>query len=433
MNTSTATAATAPTAGTSVAQDSARGRARTRAANPPTPAEAVGATPAPARVQPIPSLACSGPRADLSWALGLVTGAAAVKATLPVLANVLIRSEGEKLTLVATDLEVAVTVRLDGWTFEREGATTLPAKLLSDVMAGLPGDTVALAVDGRAESTRIVCGAFEANLKGIAAEEFPVIPTISTVRPMFRIPARDLVSTIEAVAIAASSNSDRPVLTGVCIRLDGTRAAFAASDGLRLSERVITLDAPAAKQELIVPARALFEAAKVFKGRGLDDEVAVVVTAGQVLFHTARTDIVVRRLDGVFPAYERIIPVTCASRMVLETAELKQAVRLAIASASGNVLRLTLAPGADVGQDTLTLTARAAEVGDNRSVVAGTLTHGEGGQLALSARLLAAVLDCITTAQVALEIQAGTQPIVLRPIGDDAPRYLHLIMPMTIS
>lgn len=427
-----------------VAQDVPAKKPRTRAAKPAaetkatraaTPTEAAALTPAtPPKPtgKPIPSLKCSGEQSLLKWGLGVVAGAATTRATLPVLGNILIASEDGQLKLTATNLEVAITVRLDGFTFEREGVTTLAAKLFADFVGALPSEKLTLALDRRAEAMNITCGAFEANIKGIAADQFPVVPSISTARPTFSLLARDLVDTIATVACAAATDISRPILTGVCIRLDGTRAAFAAADGFRLPERIISLSAPAAKQELVVPASALFEVAKAFKGLAEDVEVEVVVTDGQVLFHTAQIDIVVRRLDGQFPPYERIIPAACSSRIVMDTAELRKAVKLAsyFAASSANILRLTIAPGADTA--TLTLTANAAEVGDNRGEVLGTLTKGKGGQIALNAKFLAEALECITTEQVALEIQTDKNPAVLRPVGENAPVYLHVVMPMTI-
>jgi len=349
-----------------------------------------------------------------------------------VLGNIWVGSDEGALRLAATNLQVAIAVRLDGWAFEREGATTLPARLLAGVVGALPAETLSLAHDGRAEATRITCGAFETTLKGIAAAEFPRIPSIRGALPDFRIRAGELIDAIATVACAAAGDDTRPILTGVCLRLDGTRAALAASDGLRLAERMLALDAPAARQELVVPAGALLEVAKAFRGLGADDEVEVVVEDGHVLLHTAQVDVIVRRLEGAFPPYERVIPAACASRLVLDTHQLRRAVRLAatIAASSGNVLRLTIAPGASAA--TLTLRANAAEVGDNQGVVEGALTQGAGGQVALNARLLADALACIDTAQVALEISGERQPVVVRPVGERAPAYLHVVMPMTL-
>src|ERR671936_681800 len=115
---------------------------------------------------------------NLKRGLAIVSHAVAGKSTLPVLSNILIATDEGRLKLAATNLEVGITCWI-GAKIEEQGAITVPAKLLADVVGGLPNDKINLALDARTQTLILVCARFEANIKGIEADEFPVIPTIA--------------------------------------------------------------------------------------------------------------------------------------------------------------------------------------------------------------------------------------------------------------
>ncbi|MFP4437967.1 MAG: DNA polymerase III subunit beta [Chloroflexaceae bacterium] len=367
---------------------------------------------------------------NLKRGLATVSHAVASKSTLPVLANVLLATDNGRLKLAATNLEVGITCWI-GAQIAEEGASTVPAKLLSDVVGGLPNDKVTLTLDARTQSVNLACARFTNNIKGIEADEFPPIPTVAERDPVVTLPADMLREAIDQVAFAAAGDDSRPVLAGVLIRLRGNEAVFAAADGFRLAKRIITLPEPVAtSQELIVPARALSELARII---GDAESVALSVTpeGNQVLFHTESTDLVSRLIDGKFPDFERIIPTDHTTRAVLETQELTKAVKLAsfFANASQNIVKITVEPGGDMGPGKLVISANAAEVGDNTGELDG-MVHGEGGQIALNVKYLAEALNAMKTAQVALETQTPQSPGVLKPVGQEG--YVHIVMPMTI-
>ncbi len=367
---------------------------------------------------------------NLKRGLATVNHAVASKSTLPVLANVLLATDNGRLKLAATNLEVGITCWI-GAQIAEEGASTVPAKLLSDVVGGLPNDKVSLTLDARTQSVNLACARFTNNIKGIEADEFPPIPTVAERDPVITLPADMLREAIDQVAFAAAGDDSRPVLAGVLIRLRGNEAVFAAADGFRLAKRIITLPEPVAtSQELIVPARALSELARII---GDAESVALSVTpeGNQVLFHTESTDLVSRLIDGKFPDFERIIPADHTTRTVLETQELTKAVKLAsfFANASQNIVKITVEPGGDMGPGKLVISANAAEVGDNTGELDG-MVHGEGGQIALNVKYLAEALNAMKTAQVALEMQTPQSPGVLKPVGQEG--YVHIVMPMTI-
>ncbi len=368
---------------------------------------------------------------NLKRGLAVVGHAVAGKSTLPVLSNILLATDEGRLKLAATNLEVGITAWI-GAKIEEEGAVTVPAKLLSDVVGGLPNDKINLALDARTQTMNLTCARFEANIKGIEADEFPVIPTIADRQPTASFPPDLLRETVDQVAFAAATDDTRPVLAGVLMRLKGNMATFAAADGFRLAVRTVELPEPVVEPlDVIVPARALIELARIVGDVEGGVEVTITPSGGQILFHTESMDLVSRLIDGKFPDFERIIPGQYATRTVLDTQEFAKAVKLAsyFSTASANIVKLTMESGGDLAPGKLVISSNAAEVGSNQGALDGMI-HGEGGQIALNVKFLAEALNAIKTPQIALETQTPQNPGVFKPVGADG--YIHIVMPMTV-
>ncbi len=368
---------------------------------------------------------------NLKRGIAIVSHAVPSKSTLPVLSNILMTSEGGRLRLQATNLEVGITCWI-GAKIEEPGAVTVPAKLLSDFIGNLPNDTINLQLDERTQTIHLVCGRSEANIKGIEADEFPTMPVVQAEEPTLTIAPEILREAINQVAFAAATDDTRPVLAGVLIRLQGDKAVFSANDGFRLSVRTVELPEPVrAAQEMIVPVRSLVELGRIIGDNENPVEITVTPSGGQVLFHCDNVDLVSRLIEGKFPDYERIIPKQYATRSVLDRNSFLQSARQAsvFATGSANIAKVALESGGDFGPGRLTLSANAAEVGDNKSEIEGQIA-GEGGSIALNVKYLQEALSAIPTPQVALETQTPASPGVFRPVGMEG--YIHIVMPMTV-
>jgi len=367
---------------------------------------------------------------NLKRGLSIVSHAVASKSTLPVLSNILAATDGGRLRLQATNLEVGITCWI-GAKVEDEGAVTIPAKLLSDFVGNLPNDAVVMTLDERTQTVHLRCARSEANIKGIEAEEFPSIPTVDGSDGTIRLQPDVLKDAINQVAFAAAGDDTRPVLAGVLLKLADTELTMAATDGFRLAVKTLALPEPVpVPQEVIVPARALVELARILEGEE-QVEMTITPTGGQILFHTGNVDLVSRLIDGKFPDYARIIPKQYNTRAVMDRSAFLQAARQAsvFAVASANIAKMTLDAGAEFGPGRLVLSANAAEVGDNTTELEGQI-NGEGGQIALNVRFLQEALNAQPTPQVGFEMQTKAAPGVFRPVGDDS--LLIIVMPMSI-
>jgi DNA polymerase-3 subunit beta len=368
---------------------------------------------------------------DLKRGLAIVSHAVAGKSTLPVLSHVLIASAGaNRLKISATNLEIGIVVVVAAQV-ACAGAITLPAKLLADVVGGLPNGSIALEMDRRTQSVHLACGQFEATIKGIDAEEFPVIPTIADRAANARFTPEALCSAIAQVAFATSTDDTRPILTGVRLRLRDALASFVAADSFRLAVRDITLDAPVvAAQEVVVPARALAVFGKVLADADGVVELLIDDSGNRLVVRTDEVELITRCIDGRYPDADKYLALSGTWVLEIDRKELTRAVKLAtyFATASANVVRLTSVP-IDTDQGTLTISANAAEVGNNTSEHTIALC-GPGGQVALNVSFLADGIAAIATPTIAIHVTSAQQPVVLKGVGDET--FTYVTMPMTV-
>ena len=359
---------------------------------------------------------------NLARGLSVVSRAVSNR-SLPVLTNVLLKTEDGGLKLTATNLEIVITYWVPG-KIETDGATSVPARLLTDLVNSLPGGEPIVLELGDGETLHIQAGRFESNIKGIPAEDFPTVQTAGE-RPITRVPQKLLRQALDETAFAAASDEARPILTGVLARFEGDQLTLAAADNYRIAVKTITVLDPVEETSVVIPARALIELARILAD--VDDPVSIVLahSRNQLLFHVEGIDLVTRLIDGQYPNYQSVLPATHATRAVLDRDELLRAVRPAalIAHESANIVKLGV--GLE-GDPAITVSANA-EVGDHIGRVEAAV-EGDGTTIAFNARFLADVLTNVDAEQFALELNGPLSPGVFKPIGDD--RYVHVVMPL---
>jgi DNA polymerase-3 subunit beta len=339
---------------------------------------------------------------NLARGLQVVSRAVSTRSTLPVLNNVLLRTEDGGLKLTATNLEIGITYWVPG-KIDTGGATTVPARLLTDIVAGLPAnERVDLELQAQ-ETLRIQAGRFETRVKGIDAEEFPAIPTAGE-RPTTRVPQNVLRQALGEVTFAAATD---------------------AADNYRIAVKTITVLDPVEETSVVVPARSLHELSRVLSDTDETVDVVLSPSRNQILFHLEGIDLVSRLIDGQFPNYQQVLPKGFTTKATVDRDQLLAAVRLAslIASSSANIVKLQVGKDADLG---VTVSA-AADVGDNKSEVEAKV-EGDGTTIAFNARYLMDVLVNVDADQFSIELNGPLSPGVFRPVSDG--QYVHVVMPV---
>ena len=368
---------------------------------------------------------------NLSKGLAIVSRAVATRSTLPVLSNILMATDEGRLKLSATNLEVGINCWI-GAKVDEDGATTVPARLLTDFVNSLPPERIDAQLVTRTQTLNLRCANSEANIKGIDAQEFPLIVALSEESGMDLEP-EVLREMINQVSFAAAGDDSRPVLTGVLADISGTRLTMAAADGFRLSVRSTDLPtaAPSAAS-VIIPARALQELARISAEESSPIRMTIAANRSQVFFRMTNVDLVSQLIEGSFPDYKQIIPKSYATRTVVDVGRLLNATKIAslFARDAANVLRLHISPGDQGMGGKVTISATSAEVGDNVSEIEAAI-EGNPVEIAFNARYLVDVLSVISSPQVVLETSSPSSPGVLKPAGQQD--FVHVIMPMHIA
>jgi DNA polymerase-3 subunit beta len=369
----------------------------------------------------------------LAEGLAIVDRAVPTKSPLPVLSNVLLETDGDKLKLVANNLEMAISAWI-GADIADPGAITLPAKLLSDFVGTLAGGgDIQMALKPGTKTMNLKCGRYEANINGIDADDFPAVPTVGE-GTRCQISARTLKMGINQAAFAAAADDTRPVLAGVLLTIEGDELTMAAADGFRLAVRTVQLAAAAEENlSLLVPARTLQELQRVIPDSDELVEIAATPNRNQIMFQFPGLLVVSRLIEGQFPDYKRIIPQGYQTRVVLPVGDLLQATKTAsvFSRDNSNIVRISVTPSSDeLIPGRVDVTASSAEMGDNAGQLDGSV-EGQETQIAFNARYLRDALDAVSGGEVALEISGPTSPGLLKPVSGGG--HLHVIMPMHVA
>ncbi|MDX1613950.1 MAG: DNA polymerase III subunit beta [Candidatus Promineifilaceae bacterium] len=365
---------------------------------------------------------------NLAHGLGIVSRAVSTRSTLPVLGNVLLVTDQGRLKLSATNLEIVITCWI-GAKVEREGSFTVPARTISDLVSTLPAERVSLALEAKTKTLHLSSARTEANIKGIDAEEFPLVPESGEIGRL-SIGAETLRTMINQVAFAAATDDTRPTLTGVLTRISGRELIMAATDGFRLSVRSVELPADAEQDlEVIIPARALMELARIIDEDVEEIHISMPEGRNQVIFEMENLVLVTQLIDGNFPDYNPVIPKRFQTRAVLNAGEFAKACKLAeiFAREASHTARVKIKPGNEMMPGYATISATSSETGDNVAQIDASVEGGEI-EIAFNVRYMSQVLNVIGTPQVAVETTRSNEPGVVKPVGEEG--YVHIIMPM---
>ncbi len=369
---------------------------------------------------------------NLARGLSVVSRAVSPRSTLPVLSNILIATDEGRLRLSATNLELGITCWIAA-RIDEEGSTTVPSRTFSDLVSAMPSDQVQLTLDVKTQNLHVKGGASNNDIKCIDAQEFPPLPT-PEMESAIQLNVADFKEMIHQVAFASSTDEARPVLMGVLMHVEKDKVTMAAADGFRLSVRKAQLSNPVSQPiNVIIPARALNELARVASDGEEPIYMVVPKNRGQVLFRVKDVEVVSQLIDGTFPDYQQIIPRSYKSRTLVSTATLLKACKQAeiFAREGSNVARLDIKESkGEMQPSEVEISATSEETGKNETIVEATV---DGGSvlIAFNVKFLREALEVIKTPNVALETSASNAPGVVRPVGDD--NFLHVIMPMHLG
>jgi len=369
-------------------------------------------------------------QSELNRALNVVGRAVASRNTpLSILTCFLLGTQGQKLRICATNLEMGIVGWIEG-EIQGEGEIAVPARPLADLVALLPDDQVKLQVSGR--GLHIQCGRSEARFNGIDASEFPLLPRFSEDGGVHIMPDQ-LRRLIRQVTYAAATDTTRPALTGVLVKISDEEVVMAATDSFRLSVGRVPLTSKVDEAlAFVVPAKVLNEVARILANQTSEIWIALTPERNQVIFRAADFEVIGQLIESKFPDYDPLIPKSYDVRAVVPVADLLKALRCAniFSREVQNVIRLHIVPADGDGAGKLVVLSSKTMSGENCTEVEATV-EGTRVELGFNADFLIDALSVMDAADAVIEATQGHQPAMLRESGTDGA--LHVVMPVYLQ
>jgi DNA polymerase-3 subunit beta len=332
---------------------------------------------------------------NLNRALSAVGRVASTKTQLPILSNILLKTDGNS-------------------------AITIPARLMTEFISNLPKESVELKVKN--DNLHIKSGTYSSIINGYIADDFPELPTINESSSIqYSIKIEDFKQAVSQTIITTSNDSTRPVLTGVYWNSYQGQLYLAATDGYRLSER--RLVETKSEVSAIIPTQTLQEVMRNIS----DDsgEIDILFDETQVRFRINDAEIISRLIDGNFPNYRQLVPASSETSVTLNKADFIRITKIAglFARESGGSVTLT----ADKDKNILSVHSIASQFGENTSEASASITNS--GQITLNSRYLSEALSVIDGDEVEFGFSGKIAPCLIKSTKSGTD-YYHIIMPL---
>lgn len=354
---------------------------------------------------------------NLHRALNAAARVASSRNSLPILANVLLKTVDNRLVIAGTNLDIAITETI-GAKITEEGSLTVPARLLQDFVGNLPSGVVEL--QNEDFKLKISTGKYTSTVNGMNPEEFPVMPAISSGKTI-NTNAVEFKKSLQQSVFAASSDDTRPVLTSVYIHSHESKLILAATDSYRLAEK--TTGSAKTDVNLLVPATTMNEVLRIL-GDHTDQEISLTFDEQQVRFQAGDVEIISRLIEGNYPDYRKLIPGKFSISAESLRSELVAATKVAslFAREAAGSIQIEI----DDSKNLLSVRSVASQVGENSSAVSAD-TDGSG-TVTLNSRYLLDALNAFTGEKVSFQMNGKLEPCVLKDPKD--PSVLQIVMPV---
>ena len=371
----------------------------------------------------------------LSAAFALTNRVASTKTTLPILANTLVETDGGRLKLSSTNLEVSLECWVGG-NVEGEGSTTVSTSLFQNYIQNVSPQKLTLELDEN--QLKLTGASSKAEFVTMSANDFPSFPSVSE-NVLLTLSPIKLQSLLKKVLFAAATNEGRPVLTGVLCRGTEDGLILVATDGFRLSEvtvgwEALDAQAPAEPFEMIIPAKMLKEIGQFSSGISGEEgmwDMRLTEDKNQVVFTTPELRVYARLLEAEYPQYENIIPNDFNTTVTFERESVIQGVRTAAIFAHSQSHTITMQIQAE--DNTVVLIAESNELGRQETTLPATV-EGDSITTAFNANYVLDALAGLDGDEAQIHMRAADAPALLTPVStNDNERARQVIMPIRLD
>jgi len=342
--------------------------------------------------------------------------------TLPILNNILLEIEDNKLKISSTNLEIGINTWLAGKIIKK-GKITVPAKLISDFVNNLPNKKIEIKIKNN--KLELKCEKFKSILNGLSANDFPIIPKIKE-KPLVKISGELLKNNLAQVVEMAAISETRPEISGIYMFFDKNLIRLAATDSFRLAESNIDINSnnKLTSQSIIIPQRTIQEIIRILGEK--QTEVKIVLSGNQILFDLGYTQVISRLIEGQYPDYQQIIPDSFQTQVVVNREELIKNVKIAsLFSGKVNNIKVNFNPKKSL----IEVLSRDVDIGENKSQLEAQI-KGKEVEATFNHRYLLDGLNTIFSDKVILGLNTSASPVVIRPVGDTS--YTYVVMPIKV-
>lgn len=364
---------------------------------------------------------------DLLSALQVLQGVASGQTTLPILSNVLIQAADGTIECAATDLEVGIKIKVEG-IIQEEGAITVSAKKLTDVVKALPQDHTIHLTTTANDRIEITCANGVYKIIGLSDDEFPQLPAVEG--ESLTIEGEVLREMLDKTEFAAATEDVRYFLNGLYFHFLPDRLEVVATDMRWLAvARAEPIAAAETLKGFIVPLKAVKAIARTFSD---SDSVEVSVLENQILFADATATLTTRLVEGDYPPYQKIIPDSMEGQAVVDRTEMLQATRRVALLSNPKNYAIAL----EIDTERVQISAKTPELGEAEEPV--DVETGTGStRIGIDARLLVGTLEHLQSRSIAITFRTEVEPVVFRPHDPNdetvAESHICLVMPMRLD
>lgn len=294
--------------------------------------------------------------------LTLTSGFVEKKQTMPILSNVYIRKHGDLITLIANDMEIQATISVNGGVSGEDFAITLPAKKLQDVLKALPETEISLTVNEAKVSVH--AGRTKFTLQSLPAEHYPLLKVNNEVIGQFSLAQRDLRELISKVQYAMAVNDSRVFLNGMLLEIKNNQLRLVATDAHRLSFVSFALADTLPDISTIIPRKTIIELHRLLEDT--EELLTVKIYPNQVFFEARHKQLITKVIEGKYPDYERVIPLTNDKLCLINREQFLRAVQRVSVIGIDKLKTLAL----EIKPNLLTISCRNEEQEDSRDELA---------------------------------------------------------------
>lgn len=354
-----------------------------------------------------------------------VQRAASAKTSIPAVEGILIKALGNELILTGYDLEIGINTSVKA-NVEEQGAIILNAKVLCEILRRIPNDSIIVEADERNLAV-IRSGDIKYEIMGIAADEYPELPTVKGGFPIV-INQKILREMVRQTIFAVATTDSKVVYTGIKFELTKGEIKLVAVDGFRMAIRKEKIDYQGEDTTFIVPSKTLSEVVKLAVSEEDDGYVSIGVGSRHILFETEGYTIVSRLLEGEFLNYKAAIPVTVSTTVKIDTKSFIDSVErtsLIITDRTKSLVSCIFD-----GEDNSVRVNSVTSLGTANDKISAEI-EGNKVEIGFNNRYLLDALRACDSDIVRIELNGSVSPIlILPPEGDD---FIFLVLPVRLK